>query len=760
MRRMAKGAGWGLALLLATRLALGAAYSFTVPVWEADNEDGHFAYARYIALNGHLLDPNDPETNNVGERFQAPLYYVLLAPLLTFFDLGETFTLPERNPYIANGDAGLNYALHPPRLEGKAARLALAVRAARLASVLIGTLSVLFVYATARRVWPGQAGPVWAATSLYAFWPQFLFSTSMVTNDVLVITLSTGVFAVAVTMVTEGFKLRRALALTLLLTAAMLTKINALALLPVAVVAVALSLTPVLQHARWRSPRPWLALGALLGLVVAALALLNSFDFVTAQVLRVEVFTQFLFNLLGTQNSPDIVLEALLYNFRTYYVSFGWGNVETHPWLYQMWSAGFALAALGLVVGAARRRRGRLHGPDARLLLLMGLLIFSLLAAVLALVVAIDTIHLAPGRYLLPGLPAVSFLLVEGYRGLLPRRAQRHAWRALGLGAVLVGWAILFITILPTYAVPQPIARPPQRPSAHTFGNAIELIGYEEPAAVRSGQTAEATVCWRATAPVLQDYSVFLEVVGPDGQGYGRLVTYPGQGNFPTRYWSPGVPFCDRYRLPVSADMPAPALAHVRVALLSTLDPNGERLPVVAPDGQRAEQDAFVLPLKIKPSGRPAAPDQALDYRFGDELWLRGYSLAVEPATRSVRVTLQWQALRDLERDYVIFVHLRGDPLQAYAQADSEPRGGWYPTDLWKKGEVIEDVHVLTVPPGTSPPLELYVGVVHPPSETRLPAFDPARRELEHDEIILINTWVIDDRWVMPGSLKPPYEAP
>jgi hypothetical protein len=198
----------------------------------------------------------------------------------------------------------------------------------------------------------------------------------------------------------------------------------------------------------------------------------------------------------------------------------------------------------------------------------------------------------------------------------------------------------------------------------------------------------------------------------------------------------------------------------VRVTLLRTADINGPRLPVTDDQGLRVTPDAYALPLKVVAPGRPAAPDQPLDYRFGNELWLRGYSLAVEPATRSVRVTFQWQALRDLERDYVIFVHLRDSPVHAYTQADSEPRDGWYPTHLWQAGEVIEDAHVLTVPPGTSPPLALYVGVVDQPLDMRLAAFDPAQRRLVHDEIILFNNWVVDNRWLRPASLKPPYEAP
>ena len=40
-----------IVILLAARLALGTVYSLVVPTWEAYNEDGHFAYVRYIATH-------------------------------------------------------------------------------------------------------------------------------------------------------------------------------------------------------------------------------------------------------------------------------------------------------------------------------------------------------------------------------------------------------------------------------------------------------------------------------------------------------------------------------------------------------------------------------------------------------------------------------------------------------------------------------------------------------------------------------------
>src|SRR5947207_7529818 len=116
-----------LLLLLAARLALGLGYSLVVPVWEAYDEDGHFAYARYLAQHGHLLTPGDPEAELVWERFQPPLYYALIAPILSAFELGDPFQPIKLNPFFINGDAGVNYALHPAQPAPAEAEIDLAV---------------------------------------------------------------------------------------------------------------------------------------------------------------------------------------------------------------------------------------------------------------------------------------------------------------------------------------------------------------------------------------------------------------------------------------------------------------------------------------------------------------------------------------------------------------------------------------------------------------------------------------------------------
>ena len=93
--------------------------------------------------------------------------------------------------------------------------------------------------------------------------------------------------------------------------------------------------------------------------------------------------------------------------------------------------------------------------------------------------------------------------------------------------------------------------------------------------------------------------------------------------------------------------------------------------------------------------------------------------------------------MRDLDTHYTIFVHLRDAPDHAYAQGDGEPRGGWYPTALWRKGEVVIDSHVIPLPPGPTPPLSLVIGVALRDIPERIPAFDPSGIQLPDNEALL-----------------------
>jgi hypothetical protein len=104
-------------------------------------------------------------------------------------------------------------------------------------------------------------------------------------------------------------------------------------------------------------------------------------------------------------------------------------------------------------------------------------------------------------------------------------------------------------------------------------------------------------------------------------------------------------------------------------------------------------------------------------------------------------LTLYWQALQPMRRDYSVFVHLHertntGDTI--LAQTDSYPGGGALPTSLWKKGNRLADRYSLSVPSSASAPalLELRAGLYDYPTRQRLSANDPQKTVVGDDPLL------------------------
>jgi hypothetical protein len=99
------------------------------------------------------------------------------------------------------------------------------------------------------------------------------------------------------------------------------------------------------------------------------------------------------------------------------------------------------------------------------------------------------------------------------------------------------------------------------------------------------------------------------------------------------------------------------------------------------------------------------APEQRLNLRFGDRLWLRAYH-AGPPDARAGEVwpfSLFWQAeeviAADLwSEDYIVFVQLLDQNGSLRAQLDRQPVGGFRPTSTWQPGEMVRDSYGLELP--------------------------------------------------------------
>ncbi|MBM4467663.1 MAG: hypothetical protein FJ014_19265 [Chloroflexi bacterium] len=90
---------------------------------------------------------------------------------------------------------------------------------------------------------------------------------------------------------------------------------------------------------------------------------------------------------------------------------------------------------------------------------------------------------------------------------------------------------------------------------------------------------------------------------------------------------------------------------------------------------------------------------------FADQIQLLGYDLdsfRAEPG-QTLHLALYWEALREMERDCLVFTHLIGEDGYMYGQHDKIAGDDAYPTSHWEKGTIIRDKFEILVSPDTPP---------------------------------------------------------
>jgi 4-amino-4-deoxy-L-arabinose transferase-like glycosyltransferase len=135
-----------------------------------------------------------------------------------------------------------------------------------------------------------------------------------------------------------------------------------------------------------------------------------------------------------------------------------------------------------------------------------------------------------------------------------------------------------------------------------------------------------------------------------------------------------------------------------------------------------------IAPVYARSILATAAPQIPLDITFGDQIKLIGADAAggSGPPGGQREITLYWQALKPMKKDYSTFVHLLDANDIVEAQRDMYPGQGLWPTSQMKPGAVIASRYVLDIPAITYAPdtLKWEVGVYDyfDPDQRRLPA--------------------------------------
>ncbi len=126
------------------------------------------------------------------------------------------------------------------------------------------------------------------------------------------------------------------------------------------------------------------------------------------------------------------------------------------------------------------------------------------------------------------------------------------------------------------------------------------MVGYD---LVEDGADEwQLTLHWVALAPLEQDYTIFVHLIGPGGTLAAQADGPPLGGDYPTSLWASGEIVADERLISVEALPPGTYDLHVGMYLLET----GERLPAFDVNGTRLPTDAIPLTtLERRPELHP-----------------------------------------------------------------------------------------------------------------------------------------------------------
>ena len=678
-----------LAFLILVRLLLGLMFSLNTPLWESFDETGHYAYARYLSRH-YALPPLGLKLVDFDETHQPPLYYILVALPMVLVpgeeDLSPVFTAGGRTWVVPESSDRFPWR-----------GTALALRLGRMTSLLISALGIPFVYAAARALWPARPRLALLAAAFYAFWPQSVFLSGAISNDVGMIVIS-AIALWAVVRLQRDARLAIGCVLAGLIAGlATWVKANgwfvalgsALALFPI-----------VLRRRSWIGSAGFLAGALLVILLGAAISEGRTTAALTNLVVPRAAAA------LAVPNAVDgagflTKLHAVLgrgwyISFESLFASYSWGTLSP-PSLWIDIAIGAALgslAALAFALWRARRFAGRLIWPLACFWV-------AIASAPIARAVAADEPSLLSGRFFLPALATFSLFVAFGAE-YLPDR-WRQGWSAV----VLAGPAM--VSLMSPWLVLQPAYRPPaalslkeartlvEVPMNVVFGDAVRLIGYRtETSHTEHGQPAAITAFWEILHPTDRGYGIQVDVFDVHGQSLQlRERRTPGNNTLPTWRWPAGLVFAETYQV-VMRHGNFPTLIYFTVNFFDQV--TGDLLAWSCPSVGEATCSNRLGRIAVSQSGperwRWLMMPAVAEFESGlDLLW---FNLPANlRCDAQLEIQFRWRARQAIGQPYTVFVHLFDAQKILVAQHDQAFRSGKYPTDVWRAGDIVPDSVVI-----------------------------------------------------------------
>jgi hypothetical protein len=490
IKRLSHSAPGLCVVLLLLHALLSTFYSLITPVWEAYDETGHYAYARYIAINGRL-PPLGATLAGQDESHQPPLYYALVALAIRGIDTSDNV----QAQFVSGNQRNIKPV---PELDFPACLpgcgTALAVHVGRLTSVLISTLTVLCTYLTAATLFPRRKDIALYATALHAFWPMFLFMGGVINNDNGIALLSALTLLCAARLLHTPRDHPRTRHLYMALLAACMAGATAMKDSGIAMVlfgglvALAVSWRDLRSHSlrvRERLSRVSMDAALLVGVFVALVAIgyvtsdgrtLRQFGIVAGMAATVGKATAEAASALnpsaaaGGGGLPQLVQSvssvlgywpARLYGMvvMPFIAAYTWSSI----YLPRTWYAVVCALAIAVLLGLPWALRPR---PTRRRVLLLGVFMLCIALAPTVRAVIGHNDKLLHGRFFLPMLGAVCLMVALAGAAApraLPQRIQRAGKAGLLIVVMMIGLCSPLVIIRPVFL--RPYMALPEKPS-------------------------------------------------------------------------------------------------------------------------------------------------------------------------------------------------------------------------------------------------------------------------------------------------------
>jgi len=266
------------------------------------------------------------------------------------------------------------------------------------------------------------------------------------------------------------------------------------------------------------------------------------------------------------------------------------------------------------------------------------------------------------------------------------------------------------IDIEPARELPQPQGLAIPRPLAVSLG-AVELLGTNlVDDRARPGQRLALELIWRAAIGPPSDEEVYLQIADQKGRVTSGPRLFIGGSSFPTSRWRGGEVVRQFYDLTVPADVSG------RVTIQAVVD---DYPPITLGwlEVEAVDRMMVVGPIAVPMSRTLGTVADFLGYDLGPTRYHPG---------DAITLTLYWRARETPSLSYSVFTHLLDSREKIWAQHDGIPGDGNRPTLGWVPGEVIVDIHRLTIrPDAPQGSYILEIGMYNPATGARLPVLQP-----------------------------------